>query len=173
MAKVVPEFTSDRDPDAPPDENPLQDVAFVLDGVRFECLGQPRMLHQSELALMAINAADVRTPEAQATSSAFLRMALGAVEYGRFRNHYDTHDTPDEVLLAIMALINDALADKIEALTGRPTVPPSPSLDGPSETDKRIAKVISLSTGDVTVVGEEPVKPKAARRKSGSSAKAG
>lgn len=148
------EFTSTPVAGQTDDPNPLEGLQFSIDGVVFRCEGRPRMLDESELALLAVQATDIRTPQARAAIAAFLQMALGAVQYNRLRSHYHDHETPDDVLLEIMDLINSHLSVATEELTGRPTRPPLPSSAGQPDQGGRIAKVISLGTGEVRVVDE-------------------
>jgi hypothetical protein len=177
------EFTSVRDEGTTDDPNPLEGLSFKLDGQVFTCGGRPRLLDESELALLAVQATDIRTPQARAAVAAFLQMALGPVEYQRFRAHYHEHETPDEVLLDVLALINDRLDEAIAELTGRPTRPRLSSSPGPQDPDERTARVISLQAGDVTVVDEPgkadpdmpggPATVKVSRQQPGSRQRAG
>ena len=141
--------------DSEPMANPLAGLTFELDGEVFRCDGEPDLLDQSELALLAASATDIRRPEAQAAIAAFLQMALGPQEYSRFKMHTKSSHTRPEVIMAIMAGINEELEAVIVEGTGRPTVPLSPSLAGDAERAGQLRKVISLGTGDVTVVGED------------------
>ncbi len=149
--------------------NPLEGVKFTLDGEEFRCEGQPDLLDQSELALLASSATDIRRPEAQAAIAAFLQMAFGPREYARFRMHTKQAGTRAEVILAIMAGINEELEGFLVEATGRPTMPSSPSLPGGAERAGQLQKVISLGTGEVTLL---PPGGKATAGRSGTPRKA-
>jgi len=138
--------------DSEPMVNPLAGVSFTLDGEVFSCNGEPDLLDQSELALLAASATDIRRPEAQAAIAAFLQMAFGPQEYARFKWHTREHRTRPEVIMSIMAGINEELEAFMVDATDRPTVPPSPSSHGGAERAEQLRKVISLGTGDVTVL---------------------
>jgi hypothetical protein len=147
----VREFHSD-DPGGVEYANPLEGVTFTLDGMEFKCEGEPDLLDTSELALLASQATDMRTPEAQASIAAFLQMAFGPQVYRQFRMHTKEHKTPPEVILAVIDMINEELEDQVVTQTGRPTGLPSPSSPGGPGKEDRIANLTSLGTGDVTVI---------------------
>jgi len=161
--------------------NPLAGVSFTLDGEEFTCEGQPDLLDMSELALLAAQATDIRRPEAQASIAAFLQMAFGPREYARFRMHTRSNRTQPEVILQIMAGINEELEGFLVASTGRPTVQPSPSLPGDAERAAQLQRAISLGTGEVTILapggtgtgGSSGTRRKAPSARSGGSGNAG
>ena len=160
------QYSSAR-PGTQPQPNPLAGVTFTLDGVTFSCAGGLRMLDVSELAETAAAGLDSRDPAAVAAITQFLRLALGDAEYRRFRAHTREHGTPDEVILDIIAGLNEELGAGVEAATGRPTVPQPGSSPGLPDPDERVSKVVSLGTGDVRVM---PAGPKAKRKAAGSRA---
>ena len=148
-------FSSEKPGDYEPDLNPLEGIEFTLDGERFRCLGQMDMLDKSELALLALSTTEMRSPQGVAMISQFLQLAFGSEEYLRFKWHVRSEKTPDETVVAILKKISEAVGVGIEAETGRPTRPRSSSSRGPSETDERVSRVISLAGGDVTVIDPE------------------
>jgi len=149
-------YTSARPEGAPTDPNPLAGVTFQLDDVVFRCDGEPDLLDQSELALLAAQATDARSPEAQAAVAAFLQMALGEAQYRQFRMHTKGHHTPADVIMDIIAGINEELEDWMAGATSRPTGQPSRSSPGGSAQDDRVSKVISLGRGTVDLVAPAP-----------------
>jgi len=150
-------FTSEWEEGTEPVQNPLEGVAFTIDGVEFACAGQVTLLDYSELAAMAMQGADVRSPAGIAMISSFLSLAMGPVEYMRLRAHVREHNTPPSVQFDMVTEISDALQDYAEQETGRPTKPSSPSPDGPQDRDERIARVISLERGDVKIVPADQI----------------
>jgi hypothetical protein len=158
----VREFTSKpKNPKSAEDVNPLKGFKFKLDDEEFECKGRLSMLDVSDLARRVSNAPE--TPEEQeanpeamaavvASMSESLLMAMGQAEYERLRRHVRINETTDEVQVEIMQLINDRVQAATEEEAGRPTVPSSPSSNGPEERDERIQKVISFQTGEVTII---------------------
>jgi hypothetical protein len=152
----VGEFTSDPPDDYEENLNPLDGIGFTLDGERFECKGELDLLDKSELTMLAMSSLDTRSPEAVAMISQFLRLAFGPQEYLRFRAHVRSHRTPDDTQLAILAGISEVISEALQDATGRPTRPRSSSSAGPSETDDRVSRVISLGTGDVQIVDLDP-----------------
>jgi hypothetical protein len=150
-------------------DNPLADISFTLDGVRFVCEGRMSVLESSELAAKAtLGAADTRDPVIAAALAATFRMAFGDEVYERFRLHCQgvpgkpTRDdpnpqwirrpTPDEVVIDILAGLNEEVRQHAEAIAGRPTRGPSTSSSGPEDRAARQSRLISLQTGDVTVI---------------------
>jgi len=152
--------------DSEPMVNPLAGVSFTLDGEEFHCNGEPDLLDQSELALLAASATDITRPEAQAAIAAFLQMAFGHAEYAHFKRHTKEHHTRPEVIMDIMAGINEQLEEFVVAASGRPTVPLSPSLPGDAERAAQLSKAIASGAGDITVLnlGQPGGQPKAARK---------
>jgi hypothetical protein len=169
------------------DVNVLEGHGFVLDGVEFRCLGQLSMLDLSDLA-RRVQAAPGYDPDNPVTDpgqpgyvepavaagimagfSDSLQMALGDAEYSRFLRHCRSHKTPDSVTVEIMQDINDAAQRGVEERSGRPTLKPSPSGNGPGATDERTARVLNFTSGEVRFVGlpgeppphPEPLRPAA------------
>lgn len=135
--------------------NPLDEIVFTLDGQEFGCDGKITFLDASQLAAMAMSGTDIRSPAGIAMVHQFLSMALGPVNYMRLAAHVREHDTPPRVLFGMVTEITDALELFTEEQTGRPTMPPSSSHAGPPGRDEQISRIISLGTGDVTVVDPE------------------
>src|SRR5258708_7398194 len=133
-------FSSEKPGGYEPDLNPLEGIEFTLDGER---------------VLLALSTTEMRSPQGVAMISQFLQLAFGSEEYLRFKWHVRSEKTPDETVVAILKKISEAVGVGIEAETGRPTRPRSSSSRGPSETDERVSRVISLAGGDVTVVDAE------------------
>jgi hypothetical protein len=152
-----------------PKVNPLEGLTFDVDGVEFECQGQMGFLDMSDLARRVSDLPSTDLDELQkidplaaaamiSSMSSTLLMALGASEYRRFRDHVRTHATPDDVIVEVMQWINAAVQGEVEAEAGRPTGPPPLSSSGEPEPGARMSRIISLQTGDVTVLpdGVEP-----------------
>jgi hypothetical protein len=76
--------------------------------------------------------------------------ALGEAEYARFVDHFIAHGADDDVIMAIVADINDQVHAKIEAATGRPTVPSSGSSNGEPDPAGQPARIIKLGTRGVS-----------------------
>jgi hypothetical protein len=146
--------------------NPLEGVTIPLDDEVFRCEGELSMLESSHLAAVAMSPGAM-SDAAEAAAIAFaLQQALGDAEYKRFREHCQVHDTPPRVVIDILQGINGAIAEGMEAATGRPTGRPEPSSPGPTGQDDRISKVVSFQRGTVEVVAPpagaahpEPVQP--------------
>lgn len=149
------------------DVNLLENIEpFELDDDSFAFLGEISSLEVSDLARRVMSGGD--SPEAQASMVASMSetvmMALGEAEYQRFLAHVQKHHTPDRVIVEIMQAINDeiqAAAEKEAA--GRPTGKSSPSSGGPPAMDERTSRIISLQTGDVTVLAPGDHKEPTAR----------
>jgi hypothetical protein len=160
-----------------PAANPLAGVTFTLDKEEFRCEGRMSFLDSSDLArrvsdLPTTDLDDLRKldPQQAATvigsMSSTLLMALGEAEYRRFREHCRKHATPDDTLVEVLQFINSALTDGVEEESGRPTGPPSPSSSGDAGTEPRMSRIISLQTGDVTILAadDEPEQQETAAR---------
>jgi hypothetical protein len=149
-------------------DNPLAGISFTLDGVRFACEGRMSVLESSELAARAtLGSADTRDPVIAAALAATFRMAFGDEVYERFREHCagvpdkpglngsiirGRPPTPDEVVIDILAGLNEEVRQHAEAIAGRPTQGPSTSSSGQEDPAERQSRVISLGTGEVTVL---------------------
>ncbi len=165
-------YASGAPADAPEPENPLEGVAFELDGVRFECAGRLSVLDTSEMAAAAVAAVDSEAPEGAAVISEFLRAAFGPEVYRMFRAHVRKHRTSDETLLDIIAGLNEEVEGNVAVMAGRPTGSPSPSSPGQTGRGGRSAQLRSLATGDVSVVPDGPQAPAlAAERKEQAAAR--
>jgi hypothetical protein len=148
----IGEFTSERSAE---EENPLEGLTFRLDKETFALEGHMSILQLSELARHAVGGEDaMKDAAASAMLAESLSQAFGAEEYDRFRKHVRDHGTPDEVVLAITAGINELVQSRVEEMTGRPTGQRSRSSRGRSKQEQRMSRVISLQTGDVQVVEE-------------------
>lgn len=152
-------FTSDIDT-AEPDSNPLEGLWFDVDGERFDCEGDVNHLEASELAAAATAGVDPRSPAGYGIIAQFLGVALGPVEYMRYKAHVQQNKTPVEVSIAIMNRISERLEVGLEQATGRPTGPPPRSSGGRAASAERRSLVISLQHGDVTEV--PPTDPRVA-----------
>jgi len=148
-------FTSGKPEGYEPEPNPLEGIEFTLDGERFECKGELDLLDKSELALLALSSQDIRSPQGVAMISQFLQLAFGSQEYMRFKWHVRNNKTPEETQVEILTRVSEAVGIFMEAETGHPTGPRSSSSRGPSATDERVSRVISLAGGDVTVIDPE------------------
>lgn len=137
---------------APPAESALAGVGFTLDGQRFACEGHLSVLEISELAAAAAEGADTSTPEGVGLIANFLKLAFGPAEYTRFRRHCRDHRTSDETLIEIVSGIQEEVMGAVEAQTGRPTASQPASSAGLPQTGDRMSRIVSLQTGDVTVV---------------------
>lgn len=145
-------FTSERTAE---DVNPLEGVEpFEVDDQEFRCEGELSVLEISDLARRVTSSDD--SPESQASlvasMSETLRMAMGDAEYQRFRAHVAQHHTPDRVVIDIMQAINEEIQEAVEKIAERPTGKPQPSSGGPAATGERMSRIISLQSGDVTVL---------------------
>lgn len=152
------QFSSAKPEGATPRVSPLEGIKFELDGTEFRCQGRVKVLDQSELALLAAQGGDMRTAQAQAASAAYLQVAMGLPEYYRFKAHVDEYDTDDETVLEIMSYITSVVQERLETMTGRPTMPPSSSSPGQPVTADRISLLRSLG-GQVEVEGEPMAVP--------------
>jgi hypothetical protein len=152
----VREFTSELAPGAVPEENPLAGIKFNLDGKVFECKGSMNLLEGSILAAAASRdeGSGVSDAESMAAVADYLRVAFGDQEFHRFRVHLRVHQTPGEVLLEIMDEIRLQTEANVARIAERPTVPPPASSPGRGGRDGHIARVISLQSGDVTVLSD-------------------
>jgi hypothetical protein len=143
-----PSFTSAP---RPADEvNPLAGLTFTLDGEKFECKGEVEVIDVSELAMAA--GVDAESPEAVGVIAAFMQVVLGPIEYIRFRSHTRIHHTDLATHMAIMTMISGRVQGLVEGWTGRPTIPPPDSSDGPAAKEDRISRVISLQRAGVAEV---------------------
>jgi hypothetical protein len=140
----------------PPKRNPLEGIEFTLDKVAFKCNGRLDLLDISELSMLAVSGTDVRSPQGLAMIAQFLQIAFGPLEYMRFRMHVREHDTHEDTVFQIVQEISEAIGIFTEGETGRPTGPPSSSSPGEPDRAEQISRVISLGTGDVTLVDQVP-----------------
>lgn len=137
---------------------PLAGLSFELDGETFTCEGQVKVFRLSAMT-RAARSGDQEALAAIMAESLF--MALGEAEYARFYEHTDAHDTPDETVIEIMNWLNEQAEAKAAQQAGRPTKRRPSSPGGPQGREDRMSRVISLASGDVTVVKDE--KPKTTR----------
>jgi hypothetical protein len=170
----VEEFTSERGP--APDQVPVRPVGFKLDGVEFTAMTEvtgDALLEWSEFGIAAADDVDVDSPEGVSYLARFLRAAFTPAEYQRFRRHVRSHRTPPETVMRAVGAIQRGMAEAVEELTDRPTVPSSPSSDGDAPPDVPPARVISLDKGLVEyreptaeelAMGEEAVRATAKPR---------
>jgi hypothetical protein len=148
-------FTSAREAGYRPPPNPLAGLTFGLDGETFRCQGELDLLDQGELAMLSMSPMDTRDAAGLAMMVQFLQLAFGYEEYTRFHMHVRARKTPPETQLEILSGISEAVGLWTREETGRPTMRPSSSSPGPRETDERVARVISLQTGEVQVIDPE------------------
>jgi hypothetical protein len=130
----------------------LPEITFTLDGVKFTCVREmdgDALLEWSELGIAASDDVAADSPEGAAYIARFLRVSFGASEYQRFRRHIRSHKTPVDVVLKVVAGIQEEMAGAVEDATGRPTVPPSSSSPGDAGPGGQRARVVSLSRGEV------------------------
>jgi hypothetical protein len=123
-------------------------VEFELDGVAFVGDGQMSLMDVSELARLAGEGMDSAGPEGVAILADIYRTLLGPATYKAFRAHCREHGVEGGLLVEI-------LAGLISEESGRPTVRPSGSSDGPPA-GAGTAKVVSLQRGTVEQV-EAPI----------------
>jgi len=117
--------------------SPLAGLSFRLDGVEFSCQGDLSILEVAELARVSVSGGDMEEAA-----------KLGLIAE-QFRAAFDTANS---VLLTILADINTEVQNAVERAAGRPTMPPSPSGTGAPDPDDRTSRIISMQTGDVTVI---------------------
>lgn len=129
----MPEFVSHPEDSAPEQANPLDGVDFTLDGVKFTCEGYIDFLDRGELALLAFRHVDVMSTAGVAGAAQFLQMALGEAQYQRFRAHTHHERTHEDVTLTIINYLQTTARKKLEASSGRPTMPPLVSSPGQQE----------------------------------------
>jgi hypothetical protein len=163
----VREFTSDLgEEEAAESALLLPAIRFTLDGEEFSCLtemGGDALLEWSELARAAEDGMSVSGAEGSAATARFLRAAFGAEEYARLRAHIRAYGTPPSVVMAIIGGVQEEMDEVVQAATGRPTVPPSPSSPGDEDQAERQHRVISLAAGDVTLAPPPGGKAKAGK----------
>jgi hypothetical protein len=146
-----------------PKTNPLAGVVVELDGVEFPCEGRMSFLDTSDMArrvaelpttdfddLSKLNPQQAASVIASMAST--LHLALGPVQYTRFRDHCRTHNTPDDVVVSVMQYLNSSVQESVEDDAERPTGSPPPSSNGEPDPGARMSRIISLQTGDVTVL---------------------
>lgn len=151
------QFTSATPPGGTQRPNVLKGITITLDGEDFECQGHMTLLDLSELSALALSAMDTRSPQGIAMVSQFLQLAFGPNVYLLFKSHVREHNTHDDTIFEILGEITQEVGLFTTEATGRPTSPRGPSSPGPSATDDRTARVISLDQGEVTVVPRDQV----------------
>jgi hypothetical protein len=112
---------------SPDDAQSTDGIEFELDGVSFTCHGRISAFDLAEFAgpiADAGTAAETTNPAVLRILSDFLRTIMGGATYRAFTDHRRAHNTPDDVVQAI-------LFDIIEDSSNRPTPAPSPSPGGP------------------------------------------
>ena len=132
--------------------SPLAGLSFRLDGVEFSCQGDLSILEVAELARVSVSGGDMEEAAKLGLIAEQFRAAFGPAEYARFREHCAAYHTANSVLLTILADINTEVQNAVERAAGRPTMPPSPSGTGAPDPDDRTSRIISMQTGDVTVI---------------------
>lgn len=142
-----------------PDDNPYNGVTFDLDGKTFRCLGSVSMFRMAETNRRLVAAAQSGQNIPMAMSAESMHEAMGEAEYTRFVDHFIAHGTDDEVIMAIITDINDQAQAKIEAATGRPTVPSSGSSSGAPEPAAQPARTIKLGTRGISLVTSDGDSP--------------
>jgi len=151
----------------------LKPVEFRLDGVEFRAMEEvtgDALLEWSELGIAAADDVDIDSPEGVSYLARFLRAAFGPVEYQRFRRHIRAKRTPPETVMGIVAQIQLEMAQVVEAVTDRPTVPSSRSSSGDGGKDGQRARVINLGGGEVQWVDGPPrAEPQDHRAKGGKA----
>ena len=146
-----------------PRTNPLAGVVVELDGEEFPCEGRMSFLDTSNMArrvaeLPTTDLDDLSRLNPQqaaaviASMASTLHLALGPVQYARFRDHCRAHDTPDDIVVSIMQWLNSAVQETVEDDAERPTQSPPPSSNGEPDPGERMSRIISLQHGDVTVL---------------------
>jgi hypothetical protein len=148
-------FTSDAPPGYRPPPNPLAGLKFDLDGETFRCQGELDLLDQGELAMLSMSRMDTADAAGLALVSQFLQLAFGYDEYTRFHHHVRSRRTPVDTQLEILYGISEAVGLWTQEQTGRPTRPRTSFSGGPQEKDERVARVISIQTGEVEVIDPE------------------
>jgi hypothetical protein len=139
------------------ERNPLEGLSFTLDGQTFRCEGNLSVLEVAELARVAASDSEMGEAAKLGLIAEQFRAAFGPAEYARFRQHCQgvpgkREPTPNSVLLTILGDLNAEIQAAVEEAAGRPTQQPSPSGTGEPDRAEQISRVISLQTGDVTVV---------------------
>lgn len=148
----------------------LPAIKFTLDGEEFRCLTEmtgDALLEWSELGVAASDDTPANSPEAAGYFARFLHATFGPAEYARLRRHIRAHGTPPRVVMQIIAGIQEEITGAVEDLTGRPTVPSSPSSPGGGDPVGERARVVSLARGEVTFVDPPPRKQPQDRKAKG------
>lgn len=132
-----------------PSFNPVEGIAFTLDGVEFTCRGSIRLF---ELSALSRQARDGDQAAAASLLAESLVQALGDKEYARFYQHYRDHQTPDDTVTEICAYIDAEAQKRAADHAERPTSPQPTLQPGLPEQAERMSRIVSLQGGDVTVL---------------------
>jgi len=114
-------------------------ITFDLDGIEFTCHGRISMYDISAAAGSLTSDGIIDDPDAIPAIADLIREVLGADTYRAFTRHRRAHRTPDMV---VQDIINGVIEETGERATGRPTVKPPTSPDGPT-----LTPVSSAATG--------------------------
>ena len=86
-----------------------------------------------------------------------LLLALGDAEYARFRKYCRDNTIDDDVIVEVLAWINESVQEQVEEDTGRPTGPSPPSPNGQPATDELMSPPGAPPDGEPsTPPGKQP-----------------